>query len=124
MDKDGPGKAGAAGTLVTVTKKTQNLRSDKEYGQPQKKGTGEAEMAEGTTMSQFDPIVEEEQEEDDAGVARNTAEGTGLHPPSAAPPDAVGGGGLQDRPTRVFNTERSEKAKGKGGPDKPKEPEK
>ena len=81
-------------------------------------------MAGGITMSQFDPIVEEEPEEDDTGVARNTAGGTELHPPSAAPPDAVGGGGLQDRPTRVFITERSEKAKGKGETDKPKEPEK
>ena len=63
-------------------------------------------------MSQFDPIVEEEPEEDDTGVARNMAGGTELHLPSAAPPDAVGGGGLQDRPTRVFNTERAEKAKG------------
>ena len=123
-EKDGPGKAGAAGTLVTVTKKTPNLRSDKEYVQPQKKGTGEAEMAEGTTMSQFDPIVEEEQEEDDARVARNTAEGTGLHPPSVAPPDDVEGGGPRERPTRLLNTERADKAKGKGGPEKPKEPEK
>jgi hypothetical protein len=123
-DKDGPGKAGATGTLVTVTKKTPNWRNDTEYGQPQKEGTGEAEMAEGTTMSQFDPIVEEEQEEDDARVARNTAEGTGLHPPNVAPPDDVEGGGPRERPTRLLNTERADKAKGKGGPEKPKEPEK
>ena len=123
-EKDGPGKAGAAGTLVTVPKKTQNLRSDKEYVPPQKKGTGEAEMAEGTTMSQFDPIVEEEQEEDDARIARNTVEGTGLNPPNVALPDDVEGGVPWDRPTRLLNTERADKAKGKGGPEKPKEPEK
>ena len=123
-EKDGPGKAGATGTLATVPKKTQNLRSDKEYVPPQKKGTGEAEMAEGTTMSQFDPIVEEEQEEDDARIARNTVEGTGLNPPNVALPDDVEGGVPWDRPTRLLNTERADKAKGKGGPEKPKEPEK
>jgi hypothetical protein len=123
-DKDGPGKTGSTGTLVTVTKKTPNLRSDKEYVHPQKEGTGGAEKAGGIPMSQFDPIVEEEPEEDDTGVARNMAGGTEPHPPSAAPPDTVGGGDLQDRPVRVFGAERAEKAKGKGGTDKPKEPEK
>ena len=124
MDKDGPGKAGAAGTLVTVTKKTPNLRSDKEYVHPQKEGTGGAEKAGGIPMSQFDPIVEEGPEEANTGVAGSTAGGTEPRLPSAATPDTVGGGGRQDRPIRTFAAEREAKAKGKGGTDKTKGPEK
>ena len=109
---------------MTVTKKTPNLRSDKEYVHPQKEGTEGAEKAGGIPMSQFDPIVEEGPEEANTGVAGSTAGGTEPRLPSAAAPDTVGGGGRQDRPIRVYNKERGEKAKGKGGTDKPKEPEK
>ena len=124
MDKDGPGKAGAAGTLVTVKKTTPNLRSDKDYVHARKEGTGGTEKAAVIPMSQFDSIVEEGPEEANTGVAGSTAGGTEPRLPSAAPPDTVGGGRLQPRPIRMFSKERGEKAKGKGGTDKPKEPEK
>jgi hypothetical protein len=122
VDKDGPGKAGAAGTLVTVKKSAPNLRSDKEYVHAQKEGTGGTEKAVMLPMSQFDPITEEGPEEATTGVAGITTGGAEPLPPSATAPVTVGEGGRQQRPIRVYTVEREAKAKGKGGTDKTKGP--
>jgi hypothetical protein len=123
-DKDGPGKAGTAGTLVTVKKAAPNLKSDKEYDQARKGGTGGTGKVVTITMSQFDPITKEEPGEATTGLAEITAGGTEPLPPSATAPVTVVEGGLQDRPIRTYAAEREAKAKGKGGTDKTKGPEK
>ena len=123
-DEDGPGEAGTAGTLVTVRKAAPNLRSDKEYDPARKEGTRGTGKVVPITMSQFDPITEEEPGEATTGVAGITTGGAEPLPPSATAPVTVGEGGRQQRPIRVYTVEREAKAKEKGGTDKTKEPEK
>jgi hypothetical protein len=91
-DKDGPGEAGTAGTLVTVRKAAPNLRSDKEYDPARKEGTRGTGKVVPITMSQFDPITEEEPGEATTGVAGITTGGAEPLPPSATAPVTVGEG--------------------------------